>query len=229
MSAAGRNDLSLVSAVDRGHALSLVGLVRSWSIVRTPLPWHSCWPRSCRSRPGLRTVGRGAAPRRVAGGLHPGAKDVKWGTLAFFMGLFIMVGGPRDDWGAGGRRPDSGRPGRAEPARVHPGPLVGSGAVSGIVDDIPASRAGPVIADIVDNDGSRRMVWWSASASGSSPVTARWLPRSPRDDHRLPLAAILHHRRPNRMIVCRERRGRAGRGQLFGRPARCAWLAIVTA
>ena len=38
MSAAGRNDLSLVSAVDRGHALSLVGLVRSWSVVRTPLP-----------------------------------------------------------------------------------------------------------------------------------------------------------------------------------------------
>jgi hypothetical protein len=73
--------------------------------------------------------------------------------------------------------------------------------VSGIVDDIPASRAGPVIADIVDNDGSRHMVWWSASAFGSSPVTARWLPRSPRDDHRLPLAAIGHHRGPNRMIV----------------------------
>ena len=87
MSAAGRNDLSLVSAVDRGHALSLVGLVRSWSVVRTPLPGIRVGRVRAGHGLGLRTVGRGAAPRRVAGGLHPGAKDVKWGTLAFFMGL----------------------------------------------------------------------------------------------------------------------------------------------
>jgi hypothetical protein len=99
MSAAGRNDLSLVSAVDRGHALSLVGLVRSWSVVRTPLPGIRVGRVRAGHGLGLRTVGRGAAPRRIAGGLHPGAH--RHGGQGREMGHAGLLHGPGSSWSAG--------------------------------------------------------------------------------------------------------------------------------
>jgi Na+/H+ antiporter NhaD/arsenite permease-like protein len=89
-------------------------------------------------------------------------QDVEWATLAFFMGLFVMVGGLVEAGVlgavAGGIAGFAG-----ENLPVFTGSLLwGSGLLSGIVDNIPyvASMA-PVVADIVGPDGQPQVLWWA--------------------------------------------------------------------
>ncbi len=89
-------------------------------------------------------------------------QDVEWSTLAFFMGLFVMVGGLVN---TGVLDALSERiAGFAEGNLLaFTGLLLwGSGLLSGIVDNIPyvASMA-PVIAGLVGPDGQPQVLWWS--------------------------------------------------------------------
>lgn len=89
-------------------------------------------------------------------------QDVEWETLAFFMGLFIMVGGLVNAGvldavagGIGGFADD-------DPLAFTMVLLGGSGLLSGIVDNIPYVAAmSPVVADIVGSDGVPQHLWWA--------------------------------------------------------------------
>ena len=89
-------------------------------------------------------------------------KDVEWGTLAFFMGLFVMVGGLVTTGVL-----DAVARAAAGLAEQHlPGftlaLLWGSGVLSGIVDNIPyVAATSPVVAEIVGTDDARQVLWWS--------------------------------------------------------------------
>lgn len=89
-------------------------------------------------------------------------QDVEWATLAFFMGLFIMVGGLV---GSGVLGALAGAvAGFAGENLVGFTALLlwGSAILSGIVDNIPyvASMA-PVVAGLVGPDGQPEVLWWS--------------------------------------------------------------------
>ena len=64
-------------------------------------------------------------------------QDVEWGTLAFFMGLFIMVGGLVEAGVLAALAAASLDFAGDVPARLHRGAAWGSGLLSGIVDNIP--------------------------------------------------------------------------------------------
>jgi Na+/H+ antiporter NhaD/arsenite permease-like protein len=88
--------------------------------------------------------------------------DVEWSTLAFFMGLFVMVGGLVNT-GVLAALSES-IAGFAEGNLLAFTQLLlwGSGLLSGIVDNIPyvASMA-PVIAGLVGPDGQPQVLWWA--------------------------------------------------------------------
>ena len=89
-------------------------------------------------------------------------QDVEWTTLVFFMGLFVMVGGLVNT----GVLDAVAHAGAAVAEQNLPAftlaLLWGSGAVSGIVDNIPyVAATSPVIAEIAGNDDTRQVLWWS--------------------------------------------------------------------
>ena len=89
-------------------------------------------------------------------------QDVEWETLAFFMGLFIMVGGLVNagvlDAVAGGIAGFADD----DPLAFTVVLLGGSGVLSGIVDNIPYVAAmSPVVADIIGPDGAPQHLWWA--------------------------------------------------------------------
>jgi len=89
-------------------------------------------------------------------------QDVEWSTLAFFMGLFVMVGGLVN---AGVLEAVAqGVAGFAdEDPLAFTGLLLwGSGILSGIVDNIPyVASISPVVAEIVGADGEPQRLWWT--------------------------------------------------------------------
>lgn len=89
-------------------------------------------------------------------------KEIEWGTLAFFLGLFVMVGGLVK---AGvietvAERASSLTGGRTFVASMLV--LVVSGALSGIVDNIPYVAAmAPVVERLSGELSSGNVLWWS--------------------------------------------------------------------
>jgi Na+/H+ antiporter NhaD/arsenite permease-like protein len=95
-------------------------------------------------------------------------REVEWSTLAFFAGLFVMVGG----------LVESGVIATVSEAAVHVAEgrtglaamllLWASAALSGIVDNIPyVATMSPVVADLVDHAGPGGNVLWWALALGA--------------------------------------------------------------
>ncbi|MGD9697309.1 MAG: ArsB/NhaD family transporter [Thermoleophilia bacterium] len=89
-------------------------------------------------------------------------RDVDWSTLAFFAGLFVMVGGLVTTGvldavaHAGAALADQHLPGFTLAL------LWGSGVLSGVVDNIPyVAATSPVVAEIVGEDPARQVLWWS--------------------------------------------------------------------
>jgi Na+/H+ antiporter NhaD/arsenite permease-like protein len=89
-------------------------------------------------------------------------QDVEWGTLAFFMGLFIMVGGLVEAGVLGGLA-DSIAAFAGENLLAFTGVLLwGSGVLSGIVDNIPyVASMSPVVAGLVGPDNQPEVLWWA--------------------------------------------------------------------
>jgi Na+/H+ antiporter NhaD/arsenite permease-like protein len=89
-------------------------------------------------------------------------QDVEWGTLAFFMGLFVMVGGLVES-GVLGALADSVAGFAGENLFGFTTVLLwGSGVLSGVIDNIPyvASMA-PVVSGLVGPDGEPEVLWWA--------------------------------------------------------------------
>jgi Na+/H+ antiporter NhaD/arsenite permease-like protein len=93
------------------------------------------------------------------------AKDVEWPTLAFFAGLFIMVGAlvNTDVIGTLSNEIADAVEGRLLLASVVL--LWGSAVLSAIVDNIPyVATMSPVVADLVNANGNTdqsHVLWWS--------------------------------------------------------------------
>jgi Na+/H+ antiporter NhaD/arsenite permease-like protein len=89
-------------------------------------------------------------------------QDVEWGTLAFFMGLFIMVGGLVES-GVLDALANSVADFAGGNLLAFTGVLLwGSGLLSGIVDNIPyVASMSPVVAGIVGPDGEPQVLWWA--------------------------------------------------------------------
>jgi len=89
-------------------------------------------------------------------------QDVEWGTLAFFMGLFIMVGGLVES-GVLEALANSVADFAGGNLLAFTGVLLwGSGLLSGIVDNIPyVASMSPVVAGIVGPDGEPQVLWWA--------------------------------------------------------------------
>ena len=88
-------------------------------------------------------------------------QDVEWGTLAFFMGLFVMVGGLVES-GVLGALAEAVAGFAGENLLGFTSVLLwGSGVLSGVVDNIPyvASMA-PVVDGLVGPDGQPEVLWW---------------------------------------------------------------------
>ncbi|MBM7786545.1 ArsB/NhaD family transporter [Tenggerimyces flavus] len=99
--------------------------------------------------------------------LEPGevVKDVEWPTLAFFAGLFVMVGGlvstgVIDQLATAASEAVEGRLGLASMVL-----LWASAGLSAIVDNIPyVATVSPIVAELVTNAGghqSAQVLWWS--------------------------------------------------------------------
>ncbi|GAA5154521.1 ArsB/NhaD family transporter [Pseudonocardia eucalypti] len=89
-------------------------------------------------------------------------QDVEWSTLAFFMGLFVMVGGLVNTGVLAGLSKLMGGFAGDNPLGFTGLLLWGSGLLSGVVDNIPyvASMA-PVVASLVGPDGQPQVLWWA--------------------------------------------------------------------
>jgi Na+/H+ antiporter NhaD/arsenite permease-like protein len=88
-------------------------------------------------------------------------QDVEWETLAFFMGLFVMVGGLVNAGVLDALADALGGFAGDDPLAFTGVLLWGSGLLSGIVDNIPYVAAmSPVVADIVGQDGPQHL-WWA--------------------------------------------------------------------
>ncbi len=109
----------------------------------------------------------GAGALVLVSGLTPGdyLAEVEWETLAFFLGLFLMVGGLVNvgviDW-IGEQVIDAVGDQLLLAATVL---LFGSAVVSGIVDNIPfVATVSPIVADLVEANGSTPpaiALWWA--------------------------------------------------------------------
>lgn len=87
--------------------------------------------------------------------------DVEWSTLAFFAGLFVMVGGLISTGVLGGLADALAGFASGNPLGFSTLLLWGSGIISGIVDNIPYVAAmAPVVDQLVGDDGPR-VLWWS--------------------------------------------------------------------
>jgi Na+/H+ antiporter NhaD/arsenite permease-like protein len=89
-------------------------------------------------------------------------QDVEWATLAFFMGLFVMVGGLVEAGVLGGLT-DAVAEFAGSDLLAFTGVLIwGSGVLSGIVDNIPyVASMSPVVAGIIGPDGEPQVLWWA--------------------------------------------------------------------
>jgi Na+/H+ antiporter NhaD/arsenite permease-like protein len=93
------------------------------------------------------------------------ARDVEWPTLAFFAGLFVMVGGlvatgVIDKLAAAATNATEGRLGLASMVL-----LWASAGLSAIVDNIPyVATMSPIVAELVANSGGvekAQVLWWA--------------------------------------------------------------------
>ena len=89
-------------------------------------------------------------------------QDVEWGTLAFFMGLFVMIGGLVEA-GVLGALADGIAGFAGENLLGFTGVLIwGSGLLSAVVDNIPyVASMSPVVAGLVGPDGQPELLWWA--------------------------------------------------------------------
>ena len=89
-------------------------------------------------------------------------QDVEWGTLAFFMGLFIMIGGLVEA-GVLAALASSIADFAGSDLLAFTGVLLwASGLLSGIVDNIPyVASMSPVVAEIIGPDGQPQVLWWA--------------------------------------------------------------------
>jgi Na+/H+ antiporter NhaD/arsenite permease-like protein len=89
-------------------------------------------------------------------------QDVEWGTLAFFMGLFVMVGSLVES-GVLGAIAEGVAGFAGENLLGFTTVLVwGSGVLSGVVDNIPyVASMSPVVAGLVGPDGEPEVLWWA--------------------------------------------------------------------
>jgi len=89
-------------------------------------------------------------------------QDVEWATLAFFMGLFVMVGGLVEAGVLGALAGGIAGFAGSDPLAFTGVLLWGSGLLSGIVDNIPyVASMSPVVAEIVGPDGEPQVLWWA--------------------------------------------------------------------
>lgn len=89
-------------------------------------------------------------------------QDVEWGTLAFFMGLFVMVGGLVNSGVLAAVANSAAGFAGDDPLAFHGVLLWGSGVLSGIVDNIPyVASMSPVVAEIIGPDGQPQSLWWA--------------------------------------------------------------------
>jgi Na+/H+ antiporter NhaD/arsenite permease-like protein len=89
-------------------------------------------------------------------------QDVEWDTLAFFMGLFVMVGGLVNAGVLGAVADGIGGIAATDPLAFTGVLLVGSGLLSAIVDNIPyVAATSPVVATIIGPDGDPQHLWWA--------------------------------------------------------------------
>jgi Na+/H+ antiporter NhaD/arsenite permease-like protein len=91
-------------------------------------------------------------------------KDVEWPTLAFFAGLFVMVGALVN---TGVIEELSRAAVEATEGRLFAATMVllwGSAALSAIVDNIPyVATMSPIVAEMVNSDGTpqSQVLWWA--------------------------------------------------------------------
>jgi Na+/H+ antiporter NhaD/arsenite permease-like protein len=89
-------------------------------------------------------------------------QDVEWPTLAFFMGLFVMVGGLVNAGVLGALAQAMAGFAGANLAGFTVLLLWGSGVLSGVVDNIPyVASMSPVVADLIGADGQPQVLWWA--------------------------------------------------------------------
>ena len=89
-------------------------------------------------------------------------QDVEWGTLAFFMGLFVMVGGLVNAGVLEAVAESVGGFADSDPLAFAGILLWGSGVLSGIVDNIPyVASMSPVVVEIIGPDGEPQWMWWT--------------------------------------------------------------------
>ena len=89
-------------------------------------------------------------------------QDVEWATLAFFMGLFVMVGGLVEAGVLGALAGSIAGFAGSDPLAFTGVLLWGSGLLSGIVDNIPyVASMSPVVAEIVGPDREPQVLWWA--------------------------------------------------------------------
>jgi anion transporter len=96
-------------------------------------------------------------------------KEVEWPTLAFFAGLFVMVGGLIETGVIGELSKSLAKATGGEPLLASMLLLFGSAALSGIVDNIPyVATMAPITADLVHDmgdmgggGGGSHVLWWA--------------------------------------------------------------------
>ena len=90
------------------------------------------------------------------------ARDIEWGTLVFFAGLFIMVGGLINT-GVVARLAHAmagATEGHLLPATI--GLVWFSAALSGLIDNIPyVATMSPIIADVSSGHANGDVLWWA--------------------------------------------------------------------
>jgi Na+/H+ antiporter NhaD/arsenite permease-like protein len=92
------------------------------------------------------------------------ARDVEWPTLAFFAGLFVMVGGLVNTGVIGRLSTAAAEAVEGRLALATMALLWGSAVLSAIVDNIPyVATMSPVVAELVAGAGPERgeVLWWS--------------------------------------------------------------------
>jgi Na+/H+ antiporter NhaD/arsenite permease-like protein len=95
-------------------------------------------------------------------GTRTALQDVEWETLAFFMGLFVMIGGlvKAGVLSALANAITSSADTRGLGFTMVL--LLGSGVLSAVVDNIPyVASMSPVVAGLVDPSGEPRVLWWA--------------------------------------------------------------------
>lgn len=97
-------------------------------------------------------------------GLEPAEamRDVEWETLAFFAGLFVMIGGLVNT-GVIAAISDALGQAVGDDLPLATGVLVwGSGVLSAVVDNIPyVASMSPIVVDLVGGDPHHNVLWWA--------------------------------------------------------------------